>query len=82
METLPFEYHLILEELKWMIGFTFSDVNLFLFRITEQNQANMFARQRFWKVPGTINKVKLETLTKNRKLDRILNFLGLLNYIN
>ena len=34
--------------------------NIFLYSITEQNQANMIARQRFWKVPGPMNKVKLK----------------------
>ena len=29
METISFEIHLILEELKWMVGFTNSDVPLF-----------------------------------------------------
>ena len=64
METISFENHLILEELKKMVGFTSSEVNLFLFRITEQNETVMFARRSFWKVPGTLNKVKSETLTK------------------
>ena len=30
METISFENYLILEELKWMVGFTNSDVHLFL----------------------------------------------------
>ena len=64
MEVISFENHLILEEIKRIIGFISSKVNLFFFRITERNKTNMFARQRFWKNPGTINKVKSETLTK------------------
>ena len=64
METISFENHIILEELEMMVGFTSSEVNLFLFRITEKNKTYMFARQRYWKVAGTLNKVKSETLTK------------------
>ena len=68
METISFENHLKLEELKKMVGFTSSEVNLFLFRITEQNKSVMFARRIFWKVPGTLNKVKSETLTKKQEI--------------
>ena len=52
METISFENHLILEELKKMVGFTTSEVNLLLFRITDQNKTVMFARRSFWKVPA------------------------------
>ena len=65
-----------------MIGFTSSEVNLLLFRITEQSKTYMFARQRYWKVAGTLNKVKSETLTKKKELDRRLNFFGFFKYIN
>ena len=61
MGTVSFDNHFLLEELEWMIGFTSSEVQFFLFRITEQNKTIMFARKSFWKVPGTINKIKSKT---------------------
>ena len=61
MEVFSVDNHFLLEELEWMIGFTSSEVRFFLFRITEQNKTFMFARKSFWKVPGTMNKIKSKT---------------------
>ena len=52
--------HLGIEERKWMIGFTNSEVELFFVKITEQNETFIIARKTHWKIPQTINKLKLK----------------------
>ena len=49
IETVSFDNHFLLQELEWMISFTSSEVQFFLFRITEQNKTIMFAKKKFWK---------------------------------
>ena len=64
METSSFENHSKIEELNWMIGFTSSELHLFIFGITEQIETNIFPRKQLWKIPGTLNKVEKKITKK------------------
>ena len=68
LESLSFVNHLKREERKWMIGFTGLEVQIFILKITEQNETFIIANKNYSNVPGTINKTKLISVTKKSDL--------------
>ena len=64
-----------------MIGFTSSEVHIFICKVTKQNETIIVPRKTYWKVPRFINKIK-KTVIKTVNITERLKFAELFNYIN